>query len=180
LGNKKYTISSGIYLDEINNNSIQLLTQKTTFMKKVLAILLVCFAVSTTINAQDKAIGLKFGSYGAEISGQMAMGDANRIEANLGFLYGGLSINGYYQWVKDLPALGDAWKWYYGAGARIGLGSGGYFGLGVAGQAGLEFDLQSVVPSLPLQLSIDATPTINFIGGFGIHPYGGFGIRYRF
>ncbi len=147
-------------------------------MKKVLAILLVCFAVATAVNAQDKAIGLKFGSYGAQISGQMAMGDANRIEANLSFL-NGIGINGYYQWVKDLPALGAAWKWYYGGGGGITLGS-GYFGLGVAGQAGLEFDLQSVVPSLPLQLSIDATPTINLIGGFGVYPYGGFGVRYRF
>jgi len=152
-------------------------------MKKVLAILLVCFAVATNMNAQDKAIGLKFGSYGVEISGQMAMGDANRIEANLGYMYRGININGYYQWVKDFPKLGDAWKWYYGAGARLGLGSGYYsFGLGVGGQAGLEFDLQSVVPSLPLQLSLDATPTINIIrGGRSFFEIGGgLGIRYRF
>jgi hypothetical protein len=147
-------------------------------MKKVLAILLVCFAVATAVNAQDKAIGLKLGSYGAEISGQMAMGDANRVEANLGFYAGGLSLNGYYQWVKDLPALGSNWKWYYGAGAGVGIGSS--FSLGVGGQAGLEFDLQSVVPSLPLQLSIDALPTINIIGGFGFGIGGGLGIRYRF
>jgi len=147
-------------------------------MKKVLAILLVCFAVATAVNAQDKAIGLKLGN-GVEISGQMAMGDANRVEANLGFIGGGLSLNGYYQWLKDFPALGDAWKWYYGAGAGIELGS-GYFGLGVGGQAGIEFDLQSVVPSLPLQLSIDATPTINIIGGFGFGIGGGLGVRYRF
>ena len=147
-------------------------------MKKVLAILLVCFAVAAAVNAQDKAVGLKFGSYGVEVSGQMAMGDANRIEANLSFM-GGLGLNGYYQWVKDLPALGSAWKWYYGGGAGIALGS-GYFGLGVGGQAGLEFDLQSVVPSLPLQLSLDATPTINIIGGFGFGVGGGLGVRYRF
>jgi hypothetical protein len=147
-------------------------------MKKVLAILLVCFAVAAAVNAQDKAIGLKLGN-GVEISGQMAMGDANRVEANLGFMYGGLGINGYYQWVKDFSKLGDAWKWYYGAGARIGLGS-GYFGLGVGGQAGIEFDLQSVVPSLPVQLTIDACPTINIIGGFGFSIPGGLGVRYRF
>jgi hypothetical protein len=147
-------------------------------MKKVLAILLVCFAVAAAVNAQDKSIGLKLGSYGAQISGQMAMGDANRIEANLSF-NGGIGLNGYYQWVKDLPALGDAWKWYYGGGAGIALGS-GYFGLGVGGQAGIEFDLQSVVPSLPLQLSLDATPTINIIGGFGFGVAGGLGVRYRF
>jgi len=150
-------------------------------MKKVFAILLVCLAVATTMKAQDKAIGLKLGSYGVEISGQMAMGDANRIEANLGFMYGGLGINGYYQWMNDFSKLGDAWKWYYGAGARIGLDS-GYFGLGVGGQAGLEFDLQSVVPSLPLQLTLDATPTIYIIRGgrnfFDIG--GGLGVRYRF
>lgn len=147
-------------------------------MKKVLAILLVCFAVSAAVNAQDKAIGLKLGSYGAQISGQMAMGDANRIEANLSFAGGGLGINGYYQWVNELPALGDAWKWYYGGGAGIWLGGG--FGLGVGGQAGLEFDLQSVVPSLPIQLTLDALPTINIIGGFNFGIGGGLGIRYRF
>jgi len=148
-------------------------------MKKVITILLVCFAVATAVNAQDKAIGLKLGSYGAQVSGQMAMGDANRIEANLSFLGGGLGLNGYYQWVNDFPKLGDAWKWYYGGGAGIWLGS-GYFGLGISGQAGLEFDLQSVVPSLPLQLSIDATPTLNIIGGFGFGVSGGLGVRYRF
>lgn len=147
-------------------------------MKKVLAILLVCFAVATAVNAQDKAIGLKLGS-GVQISGQMAMGDANRLEANLSFLGGGLGLSGYYQWVNELPALGDAWKWYYGGGAGLWLGS-GYFGLGVGGQAGLEFDLQSVVPSLPIQLTIDATPTLNIIGGFGFGVGGGLGIRYRF
>ena len=148
-------------------------------MKKVLAILLVCFAVATAVNAQDKAIGLKFGNYGVEVSGQMAMGDANRIEANLGFV-GGLNLSGYYQWVKELPALGDAWKWYYGGGAQLGIGSS--FNLGVGGQAGLEFDLQSVVPSLPLQLAIDAIPTINLIRGY--HSFfeidGGLAVRYRF
>ncbi len=147
-------------------------------MKKVLAILLVCFAVATAVNAQDKAIGLKLGN-GVEISGQMAMGDVNRIEANLGFQAGGLGINGYYQWVNDFTKLGDAWKWYYGGGARLWMGS-GYFGLGVGGQAGIEFDLQSVVPSLPLQLTIDACPTINIIGGFGFSIPGGLGVRYRF
>jgi len=147
-------------------------------MKKVLAILLVCFAVAAAVNAQEKTIGLKLGN-GIEISGQMAMGDANRAEANLGFYAGGLGINGYYQWVKDFPKLGDAWKWYYGGGARLLLGS-GYFGLGVGGQAGIEFDLQSVVPSLPLQLTIDACPTINIIGGFGFSIPGGLGVRYRF
>jgi len=147
-------------------------------MKKVLAILLVCFAVAAAVNAQDKAIGLKLGN-GVEISGQMAMGDANRVEANLGFYGGGLGINGYYQWVNDFSKLGPAWKWYYGGGARLLLYS-GYFGLGIGGQAGLEFDLQSVVPSLPLQLTLDATPTINIIGGFGFGIGGGLGIRYRF
>lgn len=147
-------------------------------MKKVLAILLVCFAVATAVNAQDKAVGLKLGN-GVEISGQMAMGDANRVEANLGF-YGGLNINGYYQWVNDFTKLGDAWKWYYGAGARLGIG--GSFNLGIGGQAGIEFDLQSVVPSLPIQLTLDATPTINIIKGY--HSFfdigGGLGVRYRF
>ena len=149
-------------------------------MKKVLAILLVCLAVATAVNAQDKAIGLRGGNVFA-VTGQMAMGDANRIEANLGYMYRGININGYYQWVKDFPKLGDAWKWYYGAGARLGLGSGYYsFGLGVGGQAGLEFDLQSVVPSLPLQLTLDACPTINIIPGFGFSISGGLGVRYRF
>lgn len=146
-------------------------------MKKVLAILLVCFAVATAVNAQDKAVGLKLGT-GVQISGQMAMGDANRIEANLSFIGGGLGLSGYYQWVNELPALGDAWKWYYGGGAGLWLGGG--FGLGVGGIAGLEFDLQSVVPSLPIQLTLDATPTINIIGGFGFGVGGGLGIRYRF
>jgi len=142
-------------------------------MKKVFAILLVCFAVATASKAQDKAIGLRGGNVFA-VTGQMAMGDANRIEANLAFYGGGLGLSGTYQFVKDLPQLGPDFKWFYGGGADLKLG--GAFGLGIGALAGIEYNFQDI----PLQLTLDLNPSINIIG---FHPwwgYSGLSARYRF
>lgn len=145
-------------------------------MKKILVIVVMCLSLSAASFAQDKAIGLKLGT-GAELSGQLKQGDANRIEANLGLAgnFSYLGANGYYQWLKELPQLGEDFNWFYGAGASLGIGS-GFFDIGVGAQLGLEYKF----PEIPLQLSIDVTPTINVVGGFGFYIGSGLGVRYTF
>lgn len=145
-------------------------------MKKILASLFFCFVLASAMDAQDKALGLKLGN-GAQISGQLELGDANRFEANLGLgnRFNYLGVNGYYQWLKDLPQLGSDFKWYYGLGADLGIGN-GYFGLGVGGQIGIEYKF----PDIPLQLSLDATPTLNLTGRMFLWSGGGVGVRYTF
>lgn len=148
-------------------------------MKKVLAILLVCFTVSFAIHAQDKAIGLKLGT-STLISGQMAMSDANRIEANLGLGWGfsSVGLSGYYEWTNPLDKLGADFSWFYGGGVDLSIGS-GYLNLGVGAIVGLEYNLESVT-NIPLQLTLDATPTLNIIGRSRFGSDVCIGIRYKF
>ncbi len=125
-----------------------------------------------------KAIGIRFG-YGGELSYQHPMGDANRLEFDLGLTHYGFGLNGVYQWVWDLSALADGFNWYAGAG--LGLGSYDYddsdkndFGLGILGQIGLEYNF-----NIPLQLSLDYRP--GFFFGNGFNPsYDGICLAARF
>lgn len=150
-------------------------------MKKVLAILLVCFAISTLISAQDKAIGVRLGggsASGGEISFQMDMGSANRLEADLGFIsnnnYNGISLTGVYQWVWDLDALAEGFRWYAGVGAGLRTFNG--MGLGLVGQLGIEYNF----PTIPIQLSLDTRPGWYFGGVHGFDGGAALGVRYKF
>lgn len=149
-------------------------------MKKVIACVVVGLAMVATTFAQDKGIGLRFtGGYdnGAEASFQMDMGDANRLEADLGFgSYGGFALTGIYHWKWSLEEqLTEGFAWYAGPGAGIRINSNG-FGAGIVGQIGIEYTF----PSLPIQLSIDSRPGFYF-GAGGYSDWGGaLGVRYRF
>lgn len=147
-------------------------------MKKMflIAALVIGFAGITSAQVDGKAIGLRFGN-GGEISYLHPLGDANRLELDLGFgswAYGGVYLNGAYQWVKDLSALADGFNWYYGAGAALGINNG--LGLGILGQVGIEYNF-----NIPIQVSLDWRPTLYLIPGthFG---YDGvaLGVRYKF
>jgi hypothetical protein len=150
-------------------------------MKKIILTALVSLALATSLNAQDKAIGLRLGggtANGGEISFQMDMGDANRLEADLGFIgnanYSGVALTGIYQWVWDLAPLGDGFKWYAGAGAGLRLFNG--LGLGIHGQIGIEYTF----PSIPIQLSLDTRPGWYFGGVGGFDGGAALGVRYKF
>jgi len=145
-------------------------------MKKLFTVLVICFAFVATSNAQQ-ALGLRFGggtTFGAEFSYQKDLSAANRLEADLGLENSWASLNGTYQWVKDLSSLADGVKWYYGAGAGILIGD--IVGLGINGQLGIEYTLKEI----PLQFSLDTRP-----GYYSGDKYGfGFGAnlaaRYKF
>jgi hypothetical protein len=130
-------------------------------MKKVLLTLVLVVITSLVMNAQDlsKSIGIRFG-YGAEVSYQHPLGNANRLEADLGFNGWGLALNGVYQWVKDLSSLADGVNWYYGVGAAVGIHN-TYFGAGILGQIGIEYNF-----NIPLQLSLDYRPGIYVLPAF--------------
>ena len=158
-------------------------------MRKLFLSTVTIFTGLLFMNAQDvseNAIGLRLGDsdgFGAEISYQRALGEANRLEVDLGWRsardYDGFKLTGIYQWVWELD--GD-FNWYAGAGG--GLGSYGFDNSAlddetfvfVAGNVGIEY-----VFDIPLLLSLDFRPELGF-GDFNddLDFDIALGIRYRF
>jgi hypothetical protein len=136
--------------------------------------LVVFFSMMTFVNAQEiseNAIGLRVGDgdgFGTEVSYQRALGDNNRLEADLGIRsgdnYDGFRLTGIYQWVWNLDGN---FNWYAGAGAGIanydydvdipGFDDSGETFIYAAGQLGIEYNFD-----IPLMLSLDTRPTIGF------------------
>src|SRR5690606_36273404 len=145
-------------------------------MKKLLLLSFTLLGFAFASNAQEispNAIGLRLGDsdgFGAEISYQRALGDANRLEIDLGWrdgkYYDGFKLAGLYQWV--FPIEGN-FNWYVGAGG--GLGSydvdNRFTGPGqdsysdtfffLAGDIGIEYSFD-----FPLLLSLDFRPELGF------------------
>lgn len=148
--------------------------------KKFILSLALAVSLVGALNAQSigKAIGVRFG-YGGELSYQQPLGNANRLELDLGLNRYGFGLNGVYQWVWDLSSLSDGFNWYAGIGAGVGsynYSSGYPLNVGLLGQIGIEYNF-----NIPLQLSLDYRPGFYFLHGF----YGNYdGIclaaRYRF
>ena len=129
-------------------------------MKKIIFTIALLASVICTTNAQvdGNAIGVRFG-YGGEISYQHAMGDANRLEFDLGLNSWNFGLSGIYHWVFDLSSVTDGLNWYLGPGVQLGstYGTGISNGLllGIMGQIGAEYNFD-----FPLQLSLDYRPAI--------------------
>ena len=158
-------------------------------MKKLLLVLVAVIGITFAANAQNKAIGLRFGGgqgFGTELSYQQGLGGMNRLEADLGwrsyYSTSYFSLTALYQAhfdVTKVPNLG----WYAGVGPKLDLYT--YSGnadiiLGVCGQVGADYNLQPIV-NLPLQVSLDIRPC------FYVYPATSFywgdialGIRYMF
>ncbi|WP_299521801.1 hypothetical protein [Winogradskyella sp.] len=156
-------------------------------MKKLILTTVAIFTGLLFVNAQeiaDNAIGLRIGDddgFGTEISYQRALGDNNRLEANLGWRSGdgfdGFKITGLYQWVWELDGN---FNWYAGAGGGLGSfdvddGDDDTF-LFIAGDIGIEYNFD-----IPLILSLDFRPELGFGDfrddlGFDI----ALGVRYQF
>lgn len=150
-------------------------------MKKIIftIALLASFMCAANAQVNGNAIGVRFG-YGGEISYQHALGNANRLEFDLGASHWGdnvwgINVTAIYQRVWDLSDLSNGFNWYAGVGGSAGLVSSN-LGLGVVGQVGLEYNF-----NIPLQLSLDYRPILyilpNVAGGYdGIC----LGVRYKF
>jgi hypothetical protein len=136
-------------------------------MKKLILALALAVSLVGALSAQveGKAIGLRFGGvsgYGAEVSYQHPLGNANRLELDLGVNHYGFGLNGVYQWVWDLSDLADGFNWYAGVGAGLGMynydNTQNAFGIGLLGQVGIEYNFK-----VPVQLSLDYRPGIYII-----------------
>ncbi len=153
-------------------------------MKKIILTLAVIACSLSIAKAQDNAIGLRF-TYGAELSYQRMLGQANRLEVNLGlegfdFDPFTLSLSGTYQWMWDLSILAPGFNWYAGAGISAGLASSN-LSLGIHGNIGIEYNFANI----PLALSLDYRPGVFFpvtfkddisFGYYGV----GLAVRYKF
>ena len=143
-------------------------------MKKIIITLAlgVCIVSALSAQVEGKNIGFRFGpGFGnsAEISYQHPLGNANRLEADLGWGSSGLSLTGVYQWVWNLSDLADGFNWYAGVGGGIGSYNFDYLTdknktkvttLGVLGQIGLEYQFE-----IPLTVSVDYRPGLYFASG---------------
>ena len=147
-------------------------------MKKVIFSIVFALGLAGVANAQvsANAIGLRFGGGNTEISFQHALSDANRIEADLGFWYGGgFSLNGVYQWTFDLSALAPGFNWYVGPGAALSVFDSN-INVGIGGQIGIEYNFE-----IPIQLSLDYRPTFYLLDNWGfVSNDVALSIRYRF
>ena len=139
-------------------------------MKRLFLTAIAIFTGVLFINAQqiaDNAIGLRLGDsdgFGAEISYQRALGENNRLEANLGWRSGngfdGFKLTGLYQWVWQLDGN---FNWYAGAGGGFGSYSFDDNAIDdetfffVAGDIGIEYNF-----NIPLLLSLDLRPELGF------------------
>ncbi|SNY94737.1 hypothetical protein [Flagellimonas pacifica] len=159
-------------------------------MKHVLFTLVFGLALVFQCQAQEiskHALGIRVGDddgFGAEISYQLGLSDANRLELDLGIRskkdsYDAFKLVGLYQWVMPLDR---SFHWYVGAGAGVGNvsvdGAGSNTFALLAGDIGIEYNFK-----IPLLLSLDVRPEI----GFNDEGYGsdfdfdlGLGIRYQF
>ncbi len=159
-------------------------------MKKLLLLSIVLLGFTFAGSAQDiadNAIGLRLGDsdgLGAEVSYQRALGENNRLEADLGWrnsnTYNAIKLTGLYQWVWHLDGN---FNWYAGAGGGIAIFDGKKVlkgtdetALFVAGNVGIEYSFD-----IPLLLSLDFRPELGF-GDFtdDLDFDIAFGIRYKF
>ena len=141
-------------------------------MKKVV-VLAVLFASVIAVNAQPRAIGVRFG-YCTDASYQHSFGTGNMLQLDAGFPYfSSFQVVGTYNWLFPISSWkhSGSWNLYAGVGAGAGLGwsyglgryrsgsynsfyySGTYGIFGVAGMFGAEYNFK-----FPLQVFADYRP----------------------
>ncbi len=154
-----------------------------TEMKKILmslAIGLFALMPAKEIMAQDYSwgIGLR-GAYYPAISVKHNLGQSNSIDLIASFRNGGVQATALYEW--NTQVINQHFHLYYGVGGSLGFwndkdGNDPAFRAGVDGILGLEFR----IPNVPITLSIDYKPYVNFIGYGNDFANGALSIRYVF
>ncbi len=143
-----------------------------------------------TSNAQrgmlDNTIGVRLG-LGSGVTFQHFFSDHSAMEFIAHQRYGGVALTGLYEMhnqMFDVKGL----KWYWGAGAHVGVyslsskvhegaSSGDLLAAGVDAIAGLEYFFRG----LPLQMSADWKPAFNLLGTRYVEwSAGAISLRYRF
>jgi hypothetical protein len=135
-----------------------------------------------SLSAQKHSLGFRSGSgeiSGVELSYQNKLNDLNRFQLDLGVSnrkgVDAFKISGLYQWVKDLPKIGDDFRWHYGIGAGMGFISYdevsfpnqdyGSNLLSIDAMIGLEYSLFNVA-EIPLQIGLDVKPSLQFFNSY--------------
>ena len=148
-------------------------------MKRFLIAVIALVAFASVSYAQPRALGVR-GGYGVELSYQHGI-SGNFIEADLGWAPKEFNLVAIYDFVF---ASAGYFNFYAGPGVRVGSfeTSNNVTGLnlGISAQIGAEF----VIPDVPINLSLDWRPVVNFFGegkqrGFN-GMYLALGVRYRF
>lgn len=158
-------------------------------MKKIAVIGLILFCLISISNAQDykTGIGLRGGfDYGLTV--KHFVSDKSALEFLLASRWRGFEVTGLYEVHNQIGNV-DRLKWFFGFGAHVGFWNGdythdywGYPGthytvVGLDGILGLEYSFKEV----PINLSLDWKPALNFIGYTGFWADGGaLSIRYIF
>ena len=152
-------------------------------MKKVITILVAALAFVAVASAQPRALGIRAGLSGVEVSYQNTLGTPHFLEADLGAAfssgYTGLSLRVAYDFVF---ASSNNWNFY--AGPSLGLTFVSVKNANSAvvptfgGQVGVEY----AIPGAPLNISLDYRPALAYAGGqvTFIPADVALGVRYRF
>ena len=157
-------------------------------MRKILLVIAATLAFAAVAVAQPKAIGLRLGNYGVDVSYENYAGENDFLEFELGmdnvFNTDAFHLDGVYNFMiahPDFTAEGQ-WGIYVGPGASVAVWDNGknenvvYAGL--LGNVGLEY-----IFDFPLQVSFSFRPRLMF-GDGKIRRNGlltlGLGVRYMF
>ncbi len=154
-------------------------------MKNKNVLLLFFLLVSFSLSAQQykSAIGVR-GGVANGITYKQFISEKGALEGIASFRWRGFEFTGLYE--HHYPVFDpEGFFFYWGAGGHIGFYNGdqvrwaddnlAYTVIGADGMIGLEYNFQDI----PLNLSVDWKPAINFIGYTGFWPDGG-GISARY
>ncbi len=157
-------------------------------MRRFLTIVAGLIALGLVASAQPKAVGVRVGNYGVDVSYENYAGDLNFREFELGldamFSTSAFHLDGVYNFMIARPdwTVEGQWGFYLGPGASVAVWDNGkdenvvYAGL--LGNVGLEY-----IFDFPLQMSISLRPRL-MLGDGKIRQNGlltlGLGFRYMF
>ncbi len=147
-------------------------------MKKLIVAAVCLLFSAATLSAQDYnwAIGVRGGGMASGLTVKHNISATNAWEGVLNTWYGkGVGLSGLYEWT--MPVITDGFSFYYGVGAHLGFGSDSWFGVGADGVVGLEYK----IPTVPIAVSLDYRPYLNFAKDFYFGAYDfGFGVKFCF
>lgn len=149
-------------------------------MRKIKLVLIVCisFLASTFAFSQNHAIGLRF-SEDFGITYKQNYKGATWFEIIGHVREHSLGVTGLYEAYKPTP-FSKYFKWYYGGGAFVGIGSANdnsYAFAGLRGVLGLCYNFSDI----PFDISLDWMPTVQLVEDYGTDfLLFGLSIRYTF
>ncbi len=156
---------------------IPLETNNYNRLKRFLFILAIVFGSVSVTNAQELGIrmgAVTGGSGGAAIDGVFALGQFNRIHADLAFGSGGFGIDFIWDFMYH-PLGNEAFNWYLGAGPYLIFGYD--FNFGAIAEIGLEYRFINA----PIALGFDWRPYFEIVDDTHLSAKGfGLNVRYVF